>query len=226
MEKFYEHLDAGARRDRLPRSHRRGPPAGAAASLFNRAVLDQNEINILRGILTAVQGRRRRAGDPASSRPRQGTSMTRTVYLDNAATTPVDPRVAAEMLRCLAAPTATSANRVCGQSRARPRARARASSRRARRSPRSSARPRERSSGLRARPRRTTSRSSASRASIADAAAHLVTSRTEHAAVLDRVPAARARRLRRHLPEAGRRRHRRAGAGRRRRCVRTRCSSR
>jgi tRNA C32,U32 (ribose-2'-O)-methylase TrmJ len=32
--------------------------------LFNRAVLDQNEMNILRGILTSVQGRRRRAGEP------------------------------------------------------------------------------------------------------------------------------------------------------------------
>jgi TrmH family RNA methyltransferase len=30
--------------------------------LFNRAQLDENEVNILRGILTAVQGRRRRAG--------------------------------------------------------------------------------------------------------------------------------------------------------------------
>jgi tRNA (cytidine32/uridine32-2'-O)-methyltransferase len=32
--------------------------------LFNRVVMDQNEVNILRGILTSVQGRRRRAGDP------------------------------------------------------------------------------------------------------------------------------------------------------------------
>jgi tRNA C32,U32 (ribose-2'-O)-methylase TrmJ len=32
--------------------------------LFNRTVLDQNEANILRGILTSVQGRRRRAGEP------------------------------------------------------------------------------------------------------------------------------------------------------------------
>ena len=31
---------------------------------FNRAMPDHNEINILRGILTSVQGRRRRAGDP------------------------------------------------------------------------------------------------------------------------------------------------------------------
>jgi len=30
--------------------------------LFNRAQLDQNEMNILRGILTAVQARRRPAG--------------------------------------------------------------------------------------------------------------------------------------------------------------------
>ena len=33
--------------------------------LFNRAQLDQNEMNILRGILTAVQGKRRAAGQPA-----------------------------------------------------------------------------------------------------------------------------------------------------------------
>jgi len=32
--------------------------------LFQRTILDQNEMNILRGILTAVQGRRRRAGEP------------------------------------------------------------------------------------------------------------------------------------------------------------------
>jgi tRNA C32,U32 (ribose-2'-O)-methylase TrmJ len=30
--------------------------------MFNRAQLDGNELNILRGILSAVQGRRRRAG--------------------------------------------------------------------------------------------------------------------------------------------------------------------
>jgi TrmH family RNA methyltransferase len=36
--------------------------------LFQRAELDQNEVNILRGILTAVQGRRRPAGAPHASR--------------------------------------------------------------------------------------------------------------------------------------------------------------
>jgi TrmH family RNA methyltransferase len=35
--------------------------------LFNRARLDQNEMNILRGILSAVQSRRRMAGKPVSS---------------------------------------------------------------------------------------------------------------------------------------------------------------
>jgi tRNA C32,U32 (ribose-2'-O)-methylase TrmJ len=30
--------------------------------MFQRAELDANEVNILRGILTAVQGRRRKAG--------------------------------------------------------------------------------------------------------------------------------------------------------------------
>ena len=36
--------------------------------LFNRAVLDQNEVNIMRGILTSVQGKRRRAGEPHAPR--------------------------------------------------------------------------------------------------------------------------------------------------------------
>jgi TrmH family RNA methyltransferase len=35
---------------------------------FNRAAADQNEVHILRGIMTAMQGRRRRAGEP--HRPR------------------------------------------------------------------------------------------------------------------------------------------------------------
>jgi tRNA C32,U32 (ribose-2'-O)-methylase TrmJ len=36
--------------------------------LFNRADLDQNEANIVRGILTAVQQRRRTAGTPHGPR--------------------------------------------------------------------------------------------------------------------------------------------------------------
>ena len=36
---------------------------GRIRRMFNRAELDGNELNILRGILTAVQGKRRRAGD-------------------------------------------------------------------------------------------------------------------------------------------------------------------
>jgi TrmH family RNA methyltransferase len=36
--------------------------------LFNRAQLDQNEVNILRGVLTAVQGRRRIAGSKTGAK--------------------------------------------------------------------------------------------------------------------------------------------------------------
>ena len=73
MEKFYDHLvgvlDEIDFRDRTGE----GYLLARLRQLFNRAAPDQNEINILRGILTAVQGRRRRAGDP-HDRPRQGTS--------------------------------------------------------------------------------------------------------------------------------------------------------
>ena len=57
----------------------------------------RNEVNILRGILTAVQQRRRRAG----ARRRSGRCVSTPLYLDYAATTPVDPRVAAAMSECL-----------------------------------------------------------------------------------------------------------------------------
>jgi cysteine desulfurase len=59
---------------------------------LQRAELDQNEANILRGILTSIQGRRRIAGS---------AHAPQTVYLDNAATTPVDPAVSAQMHQCL-----------------------------------------------------------------------------------------------------------------------------
>lgn len=64
MEKFYAHLehvlDEVDFRDRTGSGHL----MARLRRLFQRAVLDQNEMNILRGILTAVQGRRRRAGEP------------------------------------------------------------------------------------------------------------------------------------------------------------------
>ncbi len=58
---------AGAGGDRFPRPHaERHPSHGAAsAGCSQRAELDRNEVNILRGILTAVQSRRRRAGAAA-----------------------------------------------------------------------------------------------------------------------------------------------------------------
>jgi TrmH family RNA methyltransferase len=62
LERFYAHLgevmgDAGFH-DRTGGGHL----MTRIRRIFNRAALDQNELNILRGILTAVQGRRRSAG--------------------------------------------------------------------------------------------------------------------------------------------------------------------
>ena len=70
VEHFYAHLHAGAERDRLRGPHR--PLMERLRRLFNRAQLDRNELNILRGILSAVQGRRgqsRAARPPAHERP-------------------------------------------------------------------------------------------------------------------------------------------------------------
>lgn len=68
MERFYEHLEQVLEeidfRDRTGEGHL----MARIRRLFNRAVLDQNEVNILRGILTSVQGRRRRAGEPHAPR--------------------------------------------------------------------------------------------------------------------------------------------------------------
>jgi TrmH family RNA methyltransferase len=64
MEKFYGHLqqvlDEVNFRDRTESGHL----MARLRRLFQRTILDQNEVNILRGILTAVQGKRRRAGEP------------------------------------------------------------------------------------------------------------------------------------------------------------------
>lgn len=64
MERFYEQLTAVLEeiefRDRTGSGHL----MARLRRFFNRAAPDENEIHILRGILTAVQGRRRRAGEP------------------------------------------------------------------------------------------------------------------------------------------------------------------
>ena len=61
MELFYAHLqkvlDHVAFEDRNGEGHL----MTRLRRLFNRSQMDQNEINILRGIFTAVEGRRRRA---------------------------------------------------------------------------------------------------------------------------------------------------------------------
>ena len=64
MEKFYQQLEQVLNeidfRDRTNSGHL----MARLRRLFQRTILDQNEMNILRGILTAVQGKRRRAGEP------------------------------------------------------------------------------------------------------------------------------------------------------------------
>jgi len=64
MERFYDHLAQVLEEVDFRDRTGEGYLLARLRRLFNRTVLDQNEVNILRGILTAVQGRRRRAGDP------------------------------------------------------------------------------------------------------------------------------------------------------------------
>jgi TrmH family RNA methyltransferase len=65
MERFYAHLQTVL--EEIEFEDRTGYLMERLRRLFNRAQLDGNELNILRGILSAVQGRRRRAG--AAPRP-------------------------------------------------------------------------------------------------------------------------------------------------------------
>jgi TrmH family RNA methyltransferase len=73
MQRFYAHLEQVL--DEIDFHDRTGEGHLMARlrRFFNRAVPDQNEINILRGILTSVQGKRRRAGEPHPPREVTGT---------------------------------------------------------------------------------------------------------------------------------------------------------
>jgi len=64
MDRFYAHLEQVLEEIDFRDRTGSGQLMVRLRRLFNRTVLDQNEANILRGILTSVQGRRRRAGDP------------------------------------------------------------------------------------------------------------------------------------------------------------------
>ena len=68
MEKFYEHLERVLDEIEFRDRNGSGHLLARLRRLFNRTVLDQNEVNILRGILTSIQGKRRRAGDPHQPR--------------------------------------------------------------------------------------------------------------------------------------------------------------
>jgi len=68
MEHFYVQLEQVMEQADFRDRNGEGHLMARIRRLFNRAVMDQNEVNILRGILTSVQGRRRRAGDPHTPR--------------------------------------------------------------------------------------------------------------------------------------------------------------
>lgn len=68
MEKFYEHLEQVLDEIDFKDRNGAGHLMARLRRLFQRTVLDQNEFNILRGILTAVQGKRRRAGQPHAAK--------------------------------------------------------------------------------------------------------------------------------------------------------------
>jgi tRNA C32,U32 (ribose-2'-O)-methylase TrmJ len=64
MERFYAHLEEVMHEaDFRDRTQSGTHLMGRIRRMFNRAELDANEVNILRGILTAVQNRRRRASN-------------------------------------------------------------------------------------------------------------------------------------------------------------------
>jgi TrmH family RNA methyltransferase len=64
MERFFIHLEEVMNEaDFRDRTQSGTHLMGRIRRMFSRAELDANEVNILRGILTAVQNKRRRAGD-------------------------------------------------------------------------------------------------------------------------------------------------------------------
>ena len=67
MEHFYRHL--GTVLEQIDFADRTGHLMERLRRMFNRALLDRNELNILRGILSAVQSRRAATGARAPSPP-------------------------------------------------------------------------------------------------------------------------------------------------------------
>ena len=93
VEHFYSHLHQVL--NEIDFEDRTGHLMERLRRLFNRAQLDRNELNILRGILSA------RAGEARAIRAAAARMSASVVYLDYAATTPVAPEVAARMAECL-----------------------------------------------------------------------------------------------------------------------------
>ncbi len=175
LEHFYAHLVRGAERNRFRRPHRTSHGA-LAASVQPRPARSQRTQYPARHI-------ERRAG-PARSQRGAPMNAQMPVYLDYAATTPVDPRVAAAMAQCLTLEgefgNPASSSHAYGDSR-----RWTWSRRPARRSAPASAPRRPRWYLPRAPLKRTIWRFLAWRTTTSNRGRHIVTARTEHKAVLD-----------------------------------------
>jgi TrmH family RNA methyltransferase len=66
LQRLYEHMEQILGLVDFPDRTGGGHLMTRLRRLFNRAALDQNEVNILRGVLTAIEGKRRPAGAPKS----------------------------------------------------------------------------------------------------------------------------------------------------------------
>jgi TrmH family RNA methyltransferase len=64
LQRLYAHIEQVLALVDFPDRTGGGHLMARVRRLFNRAMLDQNEVNILRGMLTAIEGRRRAAGAP------------------------------------------------------------------------------------------------------------------------------------------------------------------
>ena len=181
-----------------------------------RAELDQNEVNILRGLLTAIQGKRRMAGAGQRARGTEAMADTsqRVVYMDYAATTPV------RSARCGRDGRVPDARRLLRQCRRRPGTASGAAARR--RVEEARAQVAQLIGAQAAEITWTSGATESNNLAILGAArfrrdrgTHVITAKTEHKAVLDpcrqlekegfRVTYLRPDRLRHRCPGAGRR---------------------
>jgi len=95
MEYFYGHLERALLESGFLKPDNPRVLMRRLRRIYNRARLDERELNMLRGTLTAL------ASASADARAATDEVMNTPIYLDYAASTPVAPEVAAAMFDCL-----------------------------------------------------------------------------------------------------------------------------